>query len=101
VDEHLKLLAEAGLAIGAAEEALDAGDPGPARAPLDRAQAALAELRGRWPAMSAAERQVVGATAAPVRARLDAALARLPARRPLAEGAAEHDVEEDVDPAAA
>jgi hypothetical protein len=101
VDEHLKLLADAGLDVGAAEDALDAGDTGPAREALEHAQAALADLRARWPAMTAAERRVIGATAGTVRARLDAALARLPRRQALSIGGTEHDAEEDVDPAAA
>ncbi|HSD78090.1 MAG TPA: hypothetical protein VLA98_11825 [Solirubrobacteraceae bacterium] len=101
MDEHLKLLADAGLDISAAEDALDAADPGTARGALERAEAALADLRGRWAAMSAAERAIVGRAAAPLRGRLDAALARLPRRAAFAEGAPEHDTEEDVDPAAA
>jgi len=101
VDEHLKSLAETALEVAAAEEALDAGDPGPARDALERAQAGLAALRERWPSMTQAERRILGPAAAPVRRRLDAALARLPRRTALSEGRPEHDVEEDVDPAAA
>jgi hypothetical protein len=101
VDGYLKLLADAGLEVGGAEEALDAGDPGPAREPLERAADALSELRRRWPAMSAAERAIVGPAAAQLRRRLDAARARLPRRAALAQGTPQHDGEEDVDPAAA
>jgi hypothetical protein len=101
VDEHLKLLAEAGLQASAAEEALDDGDPGLAREPLAAVDDALAELRARWPEMSAAERAVVGPAASELRGRLDAARARLPKQAALSEGQAEHDAEEDVDPAAA
>ncbi len=101
VDEHLKLLADTALDVTAAEEALDEGDPGTARAAVERAQAGLADLRGRWPAMGPAERTLVGRAAAPVRTRLDAAAARLPKRTALSEATPEHDAEEDVDPAAA
>lgn len=101
MDAHLKHLADTALEIGVAEEALDAGDPGPARPALERAQGGLAVLRSRWPEMSATERAVVGRAAGPVRARLDAALARLPPRAALSEGSPEHDADEDVDPTAA
>jgi hypothetical protein len=101
VDDHLKLLADAGLDATAAEEALDAGDPGPAREPLGRVEDALAELRARWATMSAPERAIVGPAAAALRQRLEAAQARLPKRAALATGTAEHDAEEDVDPDAA
>jgi hypothetical protein len=101
MDAHLKHLADAALDVAAAEESLDAGDPGAARPPLERAQAGLALLRSRWPEMSATERTVVGRAAGPVRARLDAALARLPRHAALSVGSPEHDADEDVDPAAA
>ena len=101
MDAHLKLLADTALLVGEAEEALEGGDPGPAREALDRAGEGLAELRSRWPAMSAAERGVLGSAAGPVRARLDAAVRRLPRLVALSEGRPEHDADEDVDPAAA
>jgi len=100
MDAELKLLADTGLQVTEAEEALDAGDPGPARAALDRAGEGLAELRRRWPALSAAQRGVVGAAAGPVRARLDAARARLPRQVALSDGAPERDPEEDAEPVA-
>jgi hypothetical protein len=101
VDEHLKLLADTGLEVSAAEEALEAGDPGPAREPLARAEDVLTGLRARWAGMSAAERAIIGPAAADLRRRVDAALARLPKRAALAEGEAEHDAEQDLDPEAA
>jgi hypothetical protein len=101
VDKHLKLLADTGLEVTGAEEALDAGDPGPAREPLARAEDVLAGLRARWGEMTAVERAIVGPAAADLRRRVDAALARLPKRAALAEGEAEHDAEEDLDPEAA
>jgi hypothetical protein len=100
MDAELKLLADTGLLVTEAEEALDAGDPGPARSALARAGEALAELRGRWPALPAAQRAVVGAAAGPVRARLDAASARLPKRVALSDARPERDPEEDADPVA-
>jgi hypothetical protein len=100
MDAELKLLADTGLQVTEAEEALDAGDPGPARAALARADEGLAELRRRWPGLSGAQRGVVGAAAGPVRARLDAARARLPRRLALSDGAPERDPEEEADPVA-
>jgi hypothetical protein len=101
MDAHLKLLADAALQVSGAEEALSSGDPGPARGALAQAAEGLAELRSRWPNMSAAERAVLGRAAGPVRLRLDAARARLPPRVALSDGHPEHDPGEDVDPDAA
>jgi hypothetical protein len=101
VTDHLKLLADAALDVAAAEEALDGGDPGPARDPLGRVHDALGELRARWPAMSAAERHVVGPAALELRGRLERAQARLPRHTALAVAPAEPDADEDADPAAA
>jgi len=101
VNDHLKLLADAVLEIAAAEEALDGGDAGPAREPLGRVHDTLGELRARWAAMGAAERHVVGPAALELRGRLERAQARLPRHTALAVAAAEHDAEEDADPAAA
>jgi hypothetical protein len=100
MDDLLKMAADAGVHVSAAEDALDEGAFEAARGALDEAADALAVLRERWPAMSAAERAVVGKAAASVRARLDAAAVRLPARRALSEGAAEADPEQDRDPEA-
>jgi hypothetical protein len=100
MDALLKLAADAGVHVSAAEEALDEGANEAARDALDRAGDVLTELRGRWPAMSPAERAVVGGAAGAVRRRLDEAAARLPARRTLSEGTAEADPEQDEDPEA-
>ncbi|MCW3049238.1 MAG: hypothetical protein JWO74_3522 [Solirubrobacterales bacterium] len=100
MDAHLKLLADVALHVSAAEEALAEGASISAAGELDAADAGLAELRERWPSMPAFERTLVGRTAAPVRQRLDEARARLPRRSALSEGAAEHDAEEEVEPAA-
>jgi hypothetical protein len=78
MDAHLKRLAEIGLSLTAAEEALDEGANTNARDLLDRASDTLDELRAAWPLLNAGERTLIGATAAPLRARLDAARARLP-----------------------
>ena len=59
MDSDLKLLAEASLDVAAAEDALGECAFVTAGERLDDAAAALAELRERWPAMSAAERLVV------------------------------------------
>lgn len=108
MDAHLKRLAEIGLDLTAAEEALAEGANTTARDALDRAADGLAALRDAWPTLSAPEREVVGATAAPLRARLDAARGRLPrlvalADVPDAERAPDPDDEtlDDPDPPAA
>jgi len=100
VDALLKELADASMAVGDAEEALAEGANLTARERLDDAAATLATLRERWPTLSAAERGVVGKTAAPLRARLDAAQARLPKLSALREVPAEPDCEHDADPEA-
>ena len=98
MDALLKELADASMAVGAAEEALAEGANVAARDRLDDAAAILAALRERWPELSAAERAVVGKTAAPLRRRLDAGQARLPRLSALREGAAEPDPEDEKEP---
>lgn len=101
MDSLLKTLAEVGLDVDAAEEALDEGAPGAAATRLDAAEEGLAALRERWTGLSTRERALLGGAAGPVRARLDAARARVPVRRTLSVGAEERDPEEDVEPDAA
>jgi hypothetical protein len=101
MDDLLKLAADAGHEISNAEDALDEGAHDAARDALDRAGDHLATLRTRWPEMSGPERTVIGSSAKAIRERLDAAAARIPARRTLSEAPAEVDPEEDVEPEAA
>lgn len=101
MDALLKLTADAGHAVSTAETALEDEAPDAARDAVDQAADILADLRGRWAAMSAAERAVVGPAARAVRERLDAVSARIPARSTLSEGAAEVDPEQEHDPEAA
>ncbi len=100
MDEHLKLMAEAGLALSEAEDALDADERAAAADAIDRAGGHLATLRIAWSAMAEPQRAVVSRTARPLRARLDAATRRLKPRTALSQGAPERDPEQDVDPAA-
>ena len=99
--EHLKVLAEASLAVERAEEAAGDGAFTAAREALDEAELELAALRERWPTMSAAERTLVGRAAAPVRRRLDALAGRMPRSSALSDAAPEDDPEQERDPAAA
>jgi hypothetical protein len=99
--EHLKVLAEASLAVERAETAAGEGAFTRAREALDDAERELATLRERWPAMSTAERTLVGRAAAPVRQRLDALAKRMPRPSALSQAAPEHDPDQDRDPAAA
>ena len=98
MDDLLKLAADAGHEISTAEDALDEDAHDAARDALDRAADHLADLRARWPDMSAPQRAVVGPAAKAVRERLDAAAARVPARRTLSEAPAEVDPEQDAEP---
>jgi hypothetical protein len=99
MDALLKELADASMALGAAEEALEEGAFSRARDGLDDAAALLAALRARWPELSSAERSLVGRTAAPLRVRLDAARARLPKTSALSEIApTPSDPEEEDEP---
>jgi hypothetical protein len=98
MDDLLKLAADAGHDVSLAEDALEEGAHDSARDALDRALETLAALRERWPEMSTAERTVVGASAKAVRGRLDAAAARVPARRALSEVPPETDPEQELDP---
>ncbi len=98
MDALLKQLADASMAVGEAEEALEEGANTTARDRLDDASATLADLRERWPKFSAAERTLVGKTAAPLKARLDAAQDRLPKLSALSEAPAEADPEDEQEP---
>jgi hypothetical protein len=100
VDEHLKLLAEAGLALSEAEESIDADERGAAAGALDRADEHLAALRERWGGMRSAEPAIVGPAAAPLRERLDRGRQQVRPRAALSQGSPERDPEQDVDPAA-
>jgi hypothetical protein len=99
--EHLKVLAEASLAVERAETAAGEGAFTSAREAVDDAERELATLRERWPAMSTAERALVGRAAAPVRQRLDVLAKRMPKPSALGDAAPEHDPEQERDPAAA
>jgi len=98
MDALLKLAADAGVEVSAAETALEEGAAGAARDALDRADDALAALRERWPEMSGAERRVIGQAATAVRRRRDALAARIPRPATVSEGVAELDPEQEHDP---
>jgi hypothetical protein len=98
MDALLKLTANAGVEVSAAETALEDDMPQAARDALDRADDVLAELRERWPDMSPPERALIGNAAAAVRRRRDAVAARVPARRVVSDTVAEVDPEQEQDP---
>lgn len=83
---------------GAAEEALDEGAFHTAREHLDRVDVALEELRRSWLAMSAPEREVITPAAKEIRARLDAAVARVPKVSALSQGSEVVDPEQETEP---
>jgi hypothetical protein len=99
VDVHLKRLADASLAVSEVEEAIAEGAFHLASERLDAARDGLAELRGRWPEMSPAERSVVGASAKPIRQRVDAAARMIPKASALSDAAPVVDPEQEVEPA--
>jgi hypothetical protein len=98
MDALLKLTADAGVEVSAAEAALEEGAAGTARDALDRADDALAALRERWPEMSGAERALIGEAAGAVRARRDLVATQLPPVRTVTDGVAELDPEQERDP---
>lgn len=98
MDAHLKRLADASLAVSEADEAIAEQAFHRAAEHLDAAREGLAELRASWPAMSAAERTVVGSAAAPVRQRIDVAASRIPKVTALSEAAPVVDPEQDTEP---
>jgi hypothetical protein len=99
MDVHLKQMAEASLALAEAEDAAGLGAAGEAAEALDRADAALAELRAAWPARTGPEPAIVGPAARQLRDRLDRTRAGLPRRSALSVGAPERDPDEEFDPA--
>lgn len=98
MDALLKLTADAGVEVTAAETALEEEMPQAARDALDRADDLLAQLRERWPTMSPPERAVIGNAASAVRRRRDAVAARVPVRRVVSDALAEVDPEQEQDP---
>jgi hypothetical protein len=101
MDAELKQLAEVGLAVTAAEEAIGRSAFVEATEALGRAADGLADLRRRWPGLSAPQRVLIGRAGAPLRARLDDARGRLPQHTALTIGTPARDPDEDVDSAAA
>lgn len=66
MDLRLPLLADANLHLGVAEEALADGSDQAARSELEKAQAALAELRAIWPDLEEGEQGLLAALASPL-----------------------------------
>ena len=99
MDAVLRTLADAGLALDAAEEALAAGEATTAEEHLATADDALTTVRASWPDLPKAVRAVVGPAGKDVKERHDALVRRLPKRRALSEGAPEKpDPDEDTPP---
>lgn len=98
MDVALRTLADAGLALDAAEEALAAGEPSTAEEHLDAVSSALETVRSEWPQMSKAGRAIVGPAGKQVADRRAALVKRLPKRQSLSDGTPEKDDEQDVEP---
>ena len=99
MDAALRTLADAGLALDAAAEALDAQEASVAEERIAEVDDALATLRERWPELPGPARKVVGPAGKDLKERRDALAKRLPKRRALSEGTPEKpDPEEDEAP---
>ena len=99
MDTTLRTLADAVLALDAAQEALEAGEPSTAEEHLAGVENALAAVREAWPELPRSARAVVGPAGKDVKERHDALVRRLPRRRALSEGAPEQpDPDEDTPP---
>jgi hypothetical protein len=85
MDAALRTLADAGLALDAADEALAAQEPAAAEERLAEVDDALETLRRRWPELAAPARAVVGPAGRELRERREALARRLPRRRALSE----------------
>ena len=85
MDVALRTLADAGLALDAADEALAAGEVTTAEEHLAAAGDALATVRSSWGDLPKAARAVVGPAGKDVKERHDALVKRLPKRRSLSE----------------
>jgi hypothetical protein len=98
MNAHLKQLADASLEVTAAEEAVGEGAHHTATECLDRATLALDELRSAWPGFGAAERTIVGSSAAGLKQRIESTRKRIPRLSALSIGAAVADPEEEEPP---
>lgn len=98
MDAALRTLADAGLALDAATEALDAGEPTTAEEQLDVAGDALEALRAAWPGLPPSSRAIIGPAGKEIRERREALVRRLPRRRALSDGAPEVDPEQESGP---
>ena len=85
MDAALRTLADAGLALDAADEALAAQEIGVAQERLAEVDDALAIVRERWPELPAPARAVVGPAGKGLRERREAIARRMPKRRSLSE----------------
>lgn len=98
MDLRLPLLADANLHLGVAEEAVSENAWVTARQELDKAEAALDELRSQWPQMQEDEKGLLSQMAAPLTARAESLKSRLPQLNAVSEGEAVFDPEQEEEP---
>jgi hypothetical protein len=98
MDLRLPLLADANLHLGVAEEALAEEALQTARSELEKAQAALDELRAIWPELDDSEQGLLQAMAKPLAQRAQAIEASLPRVQVVSSGRPESDPEEELEP---
>lgn len=98
MDLRLPLLADANLHLGVAEEALTEDAHQTARAELEKAEAALDELRAIWPGLDDCEQGLLQAMARPLSLRARAVAERLPEARVVSSIDPVEDPDQETDP---
>lgn len=100
MDLRLPLLADINLHLGVAEDMLAEDPPAytSARTELEKAQAALDELRGIWPEMDESEQGLMVAMAKPLAARAKRLEASLPKPTAVSEGTPVDDPDQENEP---
>ena len=98
MDALLKDMAAVSEALSAAEDHLASGEATAAGECVEVAAEGLAALRARWFSLNSVQRRLIGATAPPLRSRLDAARAALPVPSALTRAPAVADPEQEIDP---
>jgi hypothetical protein len=98
MDLRLPLLADANLHLGVAEEAMAEDAHQTARSELEKAEAALDELREIWPGLDDSEQGLLQAMARPLSLRARAIASSLPRVDVVSSTEPVDDPEQDLDP---
>ena len=98
MDLRLPLLADAQSHLNVAAEAIEERSMITAAHELERADAALQELRELWPEIKEQERGLLAQMAAPLSKRLAELQKQIPVQHAIAQGQPIEDPEQDLDP---